>query len=63
MEKISREDMCRYCTFRSSWECDDGYATRLCSEFRLNWDALDNDSRKEIIDLMVRDDSNHYYYY
>jgi hypothetical protein len=41
--------ICKYCRYKNSWDCADGWNRREdCSEFVLDWDALSK-SKQELI--------------
>lgn len=43
---------CEHCEYRNSWECDDEYSRvrndALCGNFKLDFDTLSNDVKKQI---------------
>ena len=44
---------CKYCVYRNSWDCGDGYNRRSnCSSFMLDWDAL-SDCEKKMIQMFL----------
>jgi hypothetical protein len=48
---------CRYCVYRNSWDCGDGYYRRNnCSSFQLDWNML-SEFEKKIIQAVLENKS------
>ena len=48
---------CDHCTYRHSWDCDDGWNRRKnCSEFKLDFDTLTEKQKKTIQRILNRED-------
>ena len=48
---------CKYCVYRNSWDCGDGYNRRNnCSSFQLDWDTL-TEFEKKIIQAVLENKS------
>ena len=44
---------CKYCVYRNSWDCGDGYNRRSnCSSFELDWGTL-SDFEKKVIQTVL----------
>ena len=46
--------ICKYCRYRNSWDCEDGWNRREnCSEFVLDWDTLSKIRQEAIRNALI----------
>ncbi len=57
---------CDYCSYKNSWDCDDGYNRIsndvICENFKLDYDLLNNKQKKTIQRILMNEKTDNYYY-
>ena len=53
--------VCEHCTYRYSWDCDDGlpYPKRGCEDFKLDFETLTKKQQKAIRKILAREDEDY----